>query len=176
MDVKLLGIYLNDHLSGARAGIDLARRAARENQGNPLGDFLATLSAELEQDRALVEQVLRTLKVPRDTLKQSVAWVGEKVARLKLNGRLVRYSPLSRFEELEALFLGTQGRRAMWRMLRRLARTERQLAGFDFEVLVARTEMQLRNLERWRLQAADTAFTHAPFISTSLFPAENAGQ
>jgi hypothetical protein len=63
----------------------------------------------------------------------------------------------------------------MWRALRRLARTERQLASFDFEPLVARTEMQLRTLERWRLQAADTAFANARFLPTNLFPAESHG-
>jgi len=170
MDVKLLGIYLNDHLSGSRAGIELARRAERENRGNALGDYLATLIRELEQDRTVVQDVLRELKVPQNTLKQSAAWLLEKAGRLKLNGRLVRYSPLSRLWELEGLCLGTQGRRSMWRALRRLARTERSLSTFDFEGLVARTEQQLKTLERWRLQAADTAFTNARFLSTGLFP------
>lgn len=176
MDVKLLGIYVNDHLAGSVAGLELARRVERENRGNPLGDYLASLIPELEQDRAVVQQVLSALKVPRATFKQSAAWVMERLGRLKLNGRLVSYSPLSRFVELEGLCLGTQGRRSMWRVLRRLARTERALAGFDFEALVARTEMQLRALERWRLQAADTAFSHARFAPTNLFPAESHGR
>jgi hypothetical protein len=176
MDVKLLGIYLNDHLAGSRAGLELARRAERENRGNQLGDFLAALIPELEQDRAMLEQVLRALKVPHDTFKQGAAWFMERLGRLKLNGRLVRYSPLSRLVELEGLCLGTQGRRSMWRALRRLARTERSLASFDFEALVARTEMQLRSLERWRLQAADTAFSNARFLPTGLFPAQSPGR
>ncbi|MFL5349906.1 MAG: hypothetical protein ACJ8AT_34445 [Hyalangium sp.] len=176
MDVKLLGIYLNDHLAGSQVGLDVARRAERENRGNPLGDYLASLIPELEQDRAMLLQVLRSLRVPRDTLKQSAAWVLEKLGRLKLNGRLMHYSPLSRFVELEGLCLGTQGRRSMWRALRRLARTEPHLARFDFEALVARTEMQLKALERWRLQAADTAFSHARFAPTNLFPAESPGR
>ncbi len=176
MDVKLLGIYLNDHLAGALAGLELARRAERENRGNPLGDFLATLLTELEQDRAVLEQVMRALKVPRDTFKQSAAWLVERLGRLKLNGRIVRYSPLSRLVELEGLCLGSQGRRAMWRALRRLARTERYLASFDFEALVERAEMQWRTLERWRLQAADTAFSNAHFAPTGLFPAQSPGR
>jgi hypothetical protein len=175
MDVKLLGIYLNDHLAGSAAGLELARRAARENQGTPLGDFLATFANELQEDRAVLQQVQRTLNVPRDHIKQSVMWLLERVGRLKLNGRIVSYSPLSRMMELEGLFLGSQGRRLLWRLLKRLARTERRLAGFDFDALIARTEMHLRGLERWRLLAADTAFMKVPLLSGGLSPAEHQG-
>ncbi len=175
MDVKLLGIYLNDHLAGSAAGLELARRAARENRGTPLGDFLATLATELQEDRAMLQQVQRALNIPRDHLKQGTAWVMERLSRLKLNGRLLRSSPLSRMMELEGLFLGSQGRRLLWRLLKRLARTDRRLGGFDFEVLIARTEMHLRGLERWRLLAADTAFTPARLLPGTLSPAEHRG-
>jgi hypothetical protein len=37
---RLLAIYLNDHLAGATIGVELALRAARENTGSELGDFL----------------------------------------------------------------------------------------------------------------------------------------
>jgi hypothetical protein len=70
MDVKLLGIYLNDHLAGSAAGLELARRAARENRGTPLGDFLSTLATELQEDRALLQQVQRALGVPRGHLRR----------------------------------------------------------------------------------------------------------
>jgi hypothetical protein len=175
MDVKLLGIYLNDHLAGSATGLELARRAARENRGTELGEFLSTLIKELEEDRVVLQQVQRALNVPRDHLKQSTAWLVEKLGRLKLNGRLGGYSPLSRVLELEGLFLGSQGRRLLWRMLKRLARMDRRLAGFDFEALIARTEQHLRGLERWRLLAADTAFTHAPLLPHTLSPVENPG-
>ena len=41
--------------------------------------------------------------------KEAVAWVGEKIGRLKLNGQLRGYSPLSRVLELEALAVGVSG-------------------------------------------------------------------
>jgi hypothetical protein len=59
--------------------------------------------------------------------------------------------------------------------LKRLARTERRLASFDFEALIARTEMHLRGLERWRLLAADNAFTHAQSLPGTLSSAEHRG-
>lgn len=175
MDVKLLGIYLNDHLAGSATGLELARRAARENRGTPLGDFFSTLVKELEEDRGVLQEVQRALNVPRNHFKQGTAWLMERLGRLKFNGRLIGYSPLSRMLELEGLFLGSQGRRLLWRVLKRLARTERRLAAFDFEALIARTEQHLRGLERWRLLAADTSFTHARLLPGTASPIESHG-
>jgi hypothetical protein len=111
------------------------------------------------EDRASLELVRRALGLPRDFLKEGAALVAERVGRLKLNGRLLRYSPLSRLVELEALCTAVQGKQALWRALRRLSRTEPRLQDFDFDVLIARAESQLKGLERLRVQAADTAFT-----------------
>lgn len=165
MDVKLLGIYLKDHLAGSRAGLELARRAEDENRGNPVGDYLATFRVELEQDRAVVERVMRELGVPYASFKDRAAWVMERVSRLKLNGRLASYSPLSRVMELEGLCIGTQGRLCLLRALERLSRTERRLAGIDFAALIARAEAQLKMLDRLRLMSTDTAFSNAPLPS-----------
>ena len=46
-----LAIYLNDHLAGSMTGIELVKRAARQYDGTPLGDFFAGLGAEIEEDR-----------------------------------------------------------------------------------------------------------------------------
>jgi hypothetical protein len=43
--------------------------------------------------------------------------MGEKAARLKLNGHLLARSPLSSLEELEMLRLGVEGKAAGWRTL-----------------------------------------------------------
>ncbi|WP_434380961.1 hypothetical protein [Melittangium boletus] len=158
MKLDLLGIYLNDHLMGSVAGLEMARRAHAENEGQPLGDFLAGFVEDLQADRAQLQAVRRSLGLKQDLFKQSLAWVGEKWGRLKLNGRLVGYSPLSRVVELEALCLGTEGRLALWRTLRRLASKEPSLGRFDFNVLIQRAEQQQRALERWRQKASEEAF------------------
>src|SRR5690349_6467802 len=95
----LLPIYLNDHLAGANAGRDLARRAAHSNQGTELGDFLDWLAGEVEADRAQLVDVMERLDVSRDPLKAGAGWLAEKLGRLKPNGRLLEYSPLSRVIE-----------------------------------------------------------------------------
>lgn len=162
MNDTLLKIYLNDHLAGAVAGIELCRRAARENTGNAVGAFLAGYGRALEEDRHILESVMAALVAMRDPVKQTLAWLGERVGRLKLNGRIVGYSALSRLVELEGLCLGAEGRVLLWRTLLRLQRQDPRLAGFDFAQPLTRAELHRRDLERLRLAAADTAFTEAP--------------
>ena len=43
-----LAIYLNDHLAGATAGTDLARRAASSNRDTAYGRVLAEVAEEIE--------------------------------------------------------------------------------------------------------------------------------
>jgi hypothetical protein len=147
----LLAIYLNDHLAGSTVGVELSRRARGSNEGTPLGEFLAALAAEIEEDRQTLGEVMEAAGVGRDRLKVVGAWAGEKAGRLKLNGSLLSYSPLSRVVELEGLRLGVEGKACLWRMLRALA--DPRLSGFDFDALIARAERQRDELERHRLEA-----------------------
>jgi hypothetical protein len=157
MNRKLAGIYLNDHLAGAIAGLELAKRAESSNRGSDLGRFLSGLVVEIESDRDSLREVMGRLDIPADRAKTTFAWLVEKLGRLKLNGQLWSYSPLSRVVEIEALWLGVQGKLSMWRALQRFSETERSLAAIDFDRLVARARSQLRALERQRLKAVDQA-------------------
>ena len=157
MDRKLLGIYLNDHLAGAMGGIELARRCLSNNRGTPLEADLEKLVREIEEDRVVLEGLMERLGVPRSPVKAPVAWALEKVGRLKLNGRLLEYSPLSRVIELELLSSGVETKRSMWTALKRLADEGIDL-GLDLEDLIGRARRQRRMLERRRLEAAVAAF------------------
>ena len=164
---KLLAIYLNDHLAGSTVGIKLARRACASNQGTPLGEYLERLASEIESDRQTLERLMAELGIRPNRLKTIGAWAAEKLGRLKLNGQLTGYSPLSRFLELESLYLGITGKRELWRALQRTF--ESGLPGFDFEGLGRRAERQAAEVEEHRLVAARSALVapgHKPVRST----------
>ena len=57
------------------------------------------------------------LGVRKDPLKPAAAWMAEKLGRLKLNGQLSGYSPLSRVVELEGLHIGITGKLELWKAL-----------------------------------------------------------
>ena len=111
-----LAIYLNDHLAGATVGLELARRSAGSNRGSPYGPFLDKLAGEIHEDRESLLEIMRSLQVGVDQVKVSAGWAAEKLGRLKLNGQLLGYSPLSRLVELEALTLGVTGKLGLWRI------------------------------------------------------------
>jgi hypothetical protein len=154
VDKKLLGIYLNDHLAGSTAGIELVRRACTANQGSELGRFLAELTMQIESDRRTLQRIMDDLGVRRDHAKVAGGWMLEKAGRLKLNGQLRGYSPLSRLVELEGLALGVTGKLAVWKALRLLADDEPALDAAELDRLVDSAEEQQRGLEEHRLAAA----------------------
>jgi hypothetical protein len=151
-----LAIYLNDHLAGATLGVELARRLRASNEGDPeFGPALTELCAEIEADRETLKAVMDQLGVGQSKLKPLAATLGERLGRLKLNGRLWGYSPLSRLDELELLQIGVVGKRRLWRALERTHAGD--LQDFELGALAERATEQLRRLEALHLKAADLA-------------------
>jgi len=156
-----LGTYLNDHLAAATAGQELAKRAAGANEGTPYGDFLAGLAGEVAEDRETLRAVIRAVGVREDPLKKAAGWAGEKLGRLKPNGQLTGYSPLSRVVELEGLGVVAAYNRSLWASLDAVRADDDRLAAFDLAELQARAERQLAGLEEQRVRAAIPALTDA---------------
>ena len=155
---KRLGIYLNDHLGGSAGGVDLARRAAANNFGTPrFGPPLAQLAVDIEEDRTALLELMSRLGVRRDPVKERVAWAAEKVGRLKLNGQLRGYSPLSRLVELEGLTIAVTGKLSLWQAVRHSLSADPRLHGFDLQRLAERARQQRALLGSLRLEAAQEA-------------------
>jgi hypothetical protein len=152
-----LAIYLNDHLAGATAGVELARRVRRANEGTGYGDFLERLAVEVEEDRAELEALMRRLGVGRDRVKIAAGWAAEKAGRLKLNGQLRGYAPLSRVLELEGLAVGVEAKLALWRGLRELDAAERGIDDDSLARLIDRARNQLRGIQRLHKRAVAEA-------------------
>jgi len=153
-----LKIYLHDHLAGSTFGTELAQRAARQNQGSVYGDFLAELAKEIAEDRATLQSIMRRLGARGDELKNGLAWAGEKLGRLKLNGRVRGYAPLSRVIEIEGLMGGVQAKLSMWRALHEVAGDHEELDAPELNRLITRAERQLKGLGEQHLIAAQDAF------------------
>jgi hypothetical protein len=157
--MKYLPIYLNDHYAGSTLGVELVKRAAKNNDGNAeFGPPLATLASEIEEDRDALKRIMDRLDVSEDRVKASIFWLGEKVGRLKPNGELLQFSPLSRVVELEGLITGVTGKLSLWRSLLELTPRERRLEEGELQVLADRAEDQLLRLHALRGAAALIAF------------------
>jgi hypothetical protein len=150
----LLGIYLNDHLAGATAGTELARRMARSHRGREDSGPLNRLAAEIAQDRSALLSIMASLGISVRAYKVGAAWIGEKAGRLKFNGRLLSRSPLSDLLELEILRLGAEGKAAGWRTLRARADTDPRLDAGRLDELISRASRQAEEMEELRVRAA----------------------
>ena len=150
-----LSTYLNDHLAGATAGLDLARRIARDNQGNVYGAEVAEIAGEIAADRDALEEVMDRLGVGHDQLRLLAAWGVEKARRVLPVPWLLDRHALGRLEELEALILGVTGKLSLWVTL---GETHAGLDGIDFGELADRARSQLERLGELRTRAAAETF------------------
>jgi hypothetical protein len=156
---EALAVYLNDHLAGSAAGIELAAKLRGNNQDTELGRVAAALHHDIGEDRDALEALMRHLEVERHPVKEAAGWVLEKVSRLRLNPALTGSAELTRLLETEALSLGIEGKLSMWAALKEAAATDPRLAGTDLDRLIERARGQRRSLEPHRLAAAVAAFS-----------------
>lgn len=149
-----LNLYLIDHLTAATGGLRLAERA-RDAHGKSdpgLHALLTSVTEEIREDRAELRRIVRLAGATPDPVKLVAAVAGELVGRLKLNGRLVRRSPLSSVVELEGLAIAIQGKRCGWVAVATLEDT--RFAGVDFERLIRRADDQYERIEAARRRVA----------------------
>lgn len=154
---NFLSIYLNDQLALGVGWRELAKRSQAANRGTPLGEALGTVSTGIAEDVATFEDLMRRLGVRRNLVKSSLAFGAERLGRLKPNGRVRGYSPLSRFEELEFLVMGIEGKKQLWATLRDLAGLARRLPDVDFDALIDRAGQQIAAIEPFRERAGREA-------------------
>jgi hypothetical protein len=158
MNEKYVRIYMQDHLAGSTAGLELARRTRGANKGTEYGPPLAKIADEIEADRRQLQGIMEDLGFGGDRLKNAGAWALEKLGRLKLNGELTGYSPLSRVVELEGLLTGITGKKGLWLALLQVAPSEPRLDAALLQRLADRAEEQRATVEELRERAAREAF------------------
>jgi hypothetical protein len=143
---RWLSIYLRDHHAASAGGVALARRAL--GQAHPL-------THQIARDRQTLEEVMRQLDVQPSAVKVGLVRIGERLGRLKPNGRLLQRSPLSSVVELEVLVVGIRGKEALWSAL---VRAGVSLQGIDLDALVSSARTQGGEVDELRLNAVAQIF------------------
>ncbi len=159
MNRHLLSIYLNDHLAMIQAEAALTRRMQSSNRDSPLEHLLCRHADQVHEQRRSLELLMDRLHIKRNRVKLLGAQLGELFGRLKLNGRLLSYSPLSRMLELEGLSLAVEARAALWGNLAALRNTSLAIRSVSIKKLLSRTHGQKQSIGRYRRQAAVSALT-----------------
>jgi hypothetical protein len=163
---EFLGIYLGDQMALCIGWRELAGRAARRSRSTALGVALGEVHRDISADVTTLEHIMHLLGVAPSRAKAMLAIVGERAARFKLNGRILSHSPLSRFEELDVLIMGLDGKATMWTTLRDGAGLGLRLPHVDFGALIDRARAQRATLEPFhRLTARAAMAPTEPLIT-----------
>lgn len=155
---QFLPIYLRDQLALGVLWRELAQRSARHNRGSDLGRALDGVATGIAEDVDTFTDIMRRLDVAPNRLKTGAAVVAERLGRLKLNGRLWGYSPLSRFLELDALVMGIEGKKTLWTTLGTDAGLGARFPDVDFDQLVRRAGAQREALDPFHDAVAAEVF------------------
>lgn len=155
--MSALEIYLQNHEAAARAGVDLSRRTAFNQRRQAHGPELKSLREAIEEDRSRLRSIMSSLQVHPNPLLGVALQVGERVARLKPNGRVLRRSPLSDLIEVEGLIDAVTAKRTGWLALA-AARLPADVAD-QVAQLITRADEQLVRLAPIHATVAATVLT-----------------
>ena len=100
---ELLSKYLNDHLGGAHAGVEMARQLQKDVEGERDGEILGRLAEEIEEDVQTLRALLEMLGTTRNPVKQAAGWVAEKVQRVAVAEPVTGSADLTRLLKVESL-------------------------------------------------------------------------
>ena len=156
--LHLLHIYLRNHDAAAAGGLQLFRRCSKANRGTEYDADLQTLTDEIRNDRDALRRICRLYGVKCSIVGRAVAYAGATLGRVKTNGRVFRYSPLSRVLELEALSGGVMSKLRLWESLASLSAVETRLDKAELNRLASAANEQLETLRRLHDMAAHCAF------------------
>ncbi len=151
-----LASYLNDHLAGSAAALELLERMRAANEGNEVGKTVAELHEAIKQDRASLETIMQTLDVGVSSLRQAGGQVVGKASRVKFDEWATGDRDLTLLLETEALALGIEGKMAGWCALKELPAS--RLNDVDLDGLIGRARQQRETVEKLRRDAARAAF------------------
>ncbi|MDM7853830.1 hypothetical protein [Cellulomonas alba] len=159
-DRRVLRVYLGDHLTGADAATARVRWMAQRYADQPWGGAVGELADGIASDRVALVEMTRRLGISPPIPRRWLGRLGERVGRLKLNGRVAQTSPLTPVVELEALRSGIAGKRSLWATLE-VWSGPLGLDAVELAALGARADAQLATVERTLQAVRPGAFVRA---------------
>jgi hypothetical protein len=130
---EALAAYLREHLTGSDAAIQVVERLRLTHAGTHEGRLFAALYDEFREEREVVRILLAHLGVPSVSIKRLAGQASGLLMAAAAGGER---GDLALFRTLEALAIGVQGKRCMWRALHALLGDQpipstRSLAGLE---------------------------------------------
>jgi hypothetical protein len=159
MQRQTLFVYINDHIAGSMAALELIDHLIKSHTGQPLESFFLDLQREIKSDQEPLKQLLGKAQQKESVFRKLAAWMTEKFARSKIKIAGEQSGGLGLVQALEMLALGIRGKQLLWRAL--AISSWRPLQDVDLARLEQRAIEQQERVEEKRLAAAQEAFNDA---------------
>jgi hypothetical protein len=155
MSHKTLTTYLNDHLAGSVAALELLDHLVELSPSD--GDTLTEIRRQIEEDRQLLQRLLGEVGGKESQVRKAAAWLTEKLGQAKLRFDDSGDGDLPLLEALETLGLGIQGKLLLWRALASVSPDIPQLQPLDLGRLQERATDQFNRVDALRIRVARRA-------------------
>ena len=153
-----LAPYLNDHLAGSVAALNMIDHLIETFENKPLAQFFRGLRAEIAADQADLQWLIEKLDKNHNAIRKAGAWVAEKLSRAKIHPSESPEGQMGLYLALEGLVLGITGKSVLWRGLEAAAVGAPELRGLDYGQLQVRAKEQRDRVEAKRLELAPSVF------------------
>lgn len=150
MDDDALRAYLDQHRTGATAVAQLVEVRIEQDRAPA---WLRTFHDQLIEERGVVDQIADRLDAPPLTPTRVAGRLANGVVRLAMRAAWTLNPALRDLLEYETMWVGVQGKLALWRTLEVHA-DHPAVAGVDVEAYAARATEHAEHLERLRREAA----------------------
>ena len=150
-----IAIYLNDHLAGATAAMTLLDRM----QTMPdIADLARELQKEIGEDVDQLKSLMAHLKIEQSYPRRAMGWLAETFTEVKLFWDDDPNNKFAVFESLEMLFVGIEGKLALWNVLETISTCNESLKFLNYAKLAERAMNQKSKVDLFRRAAAKKAF------------------
>jgi hypothetical protein len=156
MKSKQVAAYLNDHLAGSVAALELIEHLIKRYSGQPLESFLVDLYQNIKADQNTLRKLLGNTEQKEGFFRKMAAWIAEKLLRSKFKVGGEEVGGLGLVQALETLVLGIHGKQLLWRAL--ATSDWPGVNDVDLVRLEQRAIDQEKRVEEKRLAAAREAF------------------
>ena len=153
---KAFATYLRDHLAGADTAIQVVQGLRDAYRGGPEGTLFESLYDEFREDRGVVEGILAELGYTSRSTKRLAGRATGNALRAVAGGAP---GDLSLFRTLEALAIGVQGKRCLWRAAQALVGLPHPPGRRSFAELEADAVRQWETIERHRRSVVPGTFS-----------------